>query len=240
MPKGPVIPDYVKRLIAQVWLEHQDWVGKEVMTEVHGRLRKNNPYVKANWPKVGSVQNVMRDIRIRYENRPPELRGLDDPWHVISLAKYDLPGDALPSVLRLWLYRLQKIPDTEKQRPLTVREAQWTARLYRVIQTGIETLDMEVTYYAAQERAMELVDTGSRELDRSVEAVFSNEFKETIDDIDFHNHATNSTIWYKLVDKEGNDISIKDGGNIREGEIQVKQVVSNDLNRNKKEGEDKS
>ena len=42
MPQGPRITEDVRKVIAEVWLEHQDWVGKVIDTTIIDDLKKLN------------------------------------------------------------------------------------------------------------------------------------------------------------------------------------------------------
>ena len=63
MAKGPVIPDDVKRDIAEVYLEHRDWRAKEIQSEVNSRLRKRNYKINPDWPGLSAVQKQLTQIR---------------------------------------------------------------------------------------------------------------------------------------------------------------------------------
>ncbi len=125
MPIGPKITDDVRSIISEVYLNHKDWVAKEVMAEVHTRLRKNNSNVKPNWPGISAIQIELRKIRRKYE-QIREL-GQEQPWSLVTLDKYPIPPEALPSVIQSWVYARES-----KNRPFTVRDAKWVARIYAV------------------------------------------------------------------------------------------------------------
>ncbi|MDD4985165.1 MAG: hypothetical protein PHQ43_05165 [Dehalococcoidales bacterium] len=149
MPGGPKITDNVKRIIAQVWLEHQDWVAKEIMREVHERLRKDNPNVPPNWPKLTAIQVEIKKTRDRHENRPPEIKDLDKPWSILSLAKYPIHPEALPTVLKVWVYRRET-----SNSPFSIRDALWTGRLYTLTK-DIRELSLMACSRSLYEQLME-------------------------------------------------------------------------------------
>jgi len=147
MPIGPKITDQVRRIIAEVWLTHQDWVAKEVMAEVHTRLRKDNPNVKPGWPGISAIQIELKKLRNRHEEILD--RGEDEPWTVQTLTKYEIPPEALPVVLKIWAYE-----SLNKDTFLTIRQAKWIGRLYRIT-NDISTLQLFSTIYALQEKVNE-------------------------------------------------------------------------------------
>jgi len=75
--------------------------------------------------KLPKVSTIIKEIQKCYKN----LTTLDSPWSVQTLADYPLPPEALPVVLRAWVKRRETTGRT-----LTVREAQWIARLHALAQ----------------------------------------------------------------------------------------------------------
>ena len=166
MAQGPRITDDVRRIIAEVWLEHQEWVAKEVMREVHSRLLKGNPNVKPNWPGLTAIQIELKKIRERYENRSPEEKEIDKPWTTYSLAEYPISPEALPSVLQI------SVRCRDRNRLFTIREAQWVGRFYAVIK-DIENLITFSRIHAYDEIMSEITETGGRLSISVVEAIMS-------------------------------------------------------------------
>ncbi len=145
MPKGPKITAEVKRLIAEVNDKHPDWVAKEVMEEVRARLRQVNHQVKPDWPGLSAVQIELRKLRQRKINDEPF--GIDSPWSVGALGKYDIPSQAIPKVLEIQGLRLG-------HEPLTIREARWVGHLHAVTEDVVE-LAIWATFYAYREKMCE-------------------------------------------------------------------------------------
>ena len=127
MPKGPLITDKVKQLIAEMYLQHRDWRAKEVQDEVDHRMSGNGPGLSA-------IQKELTKIRKKDAARSPESKGLDIPWSTLSLSEYPIPPEALPSVFQVWVWIRENLNTT-----FTIREAQWAARLYAIIK-DIRTL----------------------------------------------------------------------------------------------------
>lgn len=69
-------------------------------------------------PKPSTIEKVLGNL-------PRELDKRDGPWNVLSLTEFPIPAAALSTVLRAWAAMREA-----KDRQLTIREAQWIARLY--------------------------------------------------------------------------------------------------------------
>ena len=67
----------------------------------------------------------MSTIQKELGKLPKELDELDGHWNVRSLYRFPIPAVALPTVLRVWAAMREAMG-----RNLTIREAQWVARLY--------------------------------------------------------------------------------------------------------------
>jgi hypothetical protein len=87
-----------------------------------------------DYPCVSTVSKELTDRRNKDAARSSESKGLDAEWTIQSLSKYPIHPDALPAVLEVWFF-VQNFKSEYKQMPsMTIRQAQWAARLYRVIQ----------------------------------------------------------------------------------------------------------
>jgi len=164
MAKNPLITDEVRRVIAEIYLEHPDWRAKEIRDGVEARLRAQNPRSKPGWPGLSAVQKELTKQRRSDESRPPELKGLDKPWSLGKIIERDLPIESIPIILGIQEYRRLK-----GKKPLTIRQAWWLSRIFSVIPqpkvlSTSEVLDFWAINYASSERISELTDT---ELDTS-------------------------------------------------------------------------
>jgi len=125
MARGPIVNASVEALIATVHQEHPKWKAPEVQREVSHILHDRNPQLPPNWPGLSIVQKTLAAVRKSERNPSP----LDEPWSTTSLAKYPFPPEALPSVLRAWIWVRE-----HRNTILTIREAQWAARLYAALE----------------------------------------------------------------------------------------------------------
>ena len=218
MAKGPYLTPQIRRLIVEIYLKNpaigpskaREELLKEMKTK--GLDRNFGP----DFPSVSSVSVELTKYRKKYEERSPEVIELDEPWHVISLSKYDLPADALPIILEIWLSRLQLSP-------LTIREARWVARLYHVI-PDIRLLEYEASSYASHERIAELLDLTGRVSARPHKATHPH-IERNVNDILLYQNVTNKVIDFKIIDKEGNDITEETWGNIEGAHIVVNELL---------------
>ena len=69
------------------------------------------------------------------------------------MVKYPIPPEALPSVLRVWVWTRENTKGT-----FTIRHAQWAARLYATIE-DIGTLAINLPTYSLMEISGELTGT---------------------------------------------------------------------------------
>jgi hypothetical protein len=152
MAKNPLITDEVKRVIAQMYLKHSDWRAKEIRDGVEARLHEQNPRSKPGWPGLSTVQKELTKQRKTDDTRPPESKGLDEPWNIATMADADneIPAEALPIVLRVWAKSFER-----KGKSLTIREAKWVSRLYHLI-NDIDSLKWYAKFYALEERTTEI------------------------------------------------------------------------------------
>jgi hypothetical protein len=119
MPKGALLTDDVKILIAKVYKKYPKWKAPMVRNEVDYLLHGKK---LTGWPSLSSVQKILAILR-----KPREPSPLDKPWSSSSMAEHPIPPEALPVVLGLWVWTRENL-DID----LSIREAQWAARLYAV------------------------------------------------------------------------------------------------------------
>jgi hypothetical protein len=161
--RGPSIPDNVIHLIGLVYDGHGEWTAQEIMNEVHKKLRKENKQLRPGWPGLSAVQKELAKIRQKDSERPPEAKGLDEAWSVVTLSECELPCAAIPTVLKMAVHFQQQ------GRAMTIREARWAARLSSV--ENLRRLYNFILDYAQEEKVRELTgvsDGYSVALDREL------------------------------------------------------------------------
>jgi len=126
--RGPSIPHPVKEIVAEIYTKAQEEdpgiTAKEVMDKVHKFLHQYGKQLRPGWPGLSAVQKILAKIRRNESAVPPDPE--DSPWSILDIAKYPIPPEVLPVVLRAWRREI----DNNKR--LTIREALWIARLYPV------------------------------------------------------------------------------------------------------------
>lgn len=135
MAKGPEITDEVRMLIAKLHDDHPKWTNKMIRNEVLSIVHEKNPSLPKGWPSKFAIDRIMPGIRERAKRSKFKPNPFDQPWTIqsMSISKYHIPPEALPSVLQVWFLVKQKRSN------LSIRDAQWVGRLYAAI-TDIEAL----------------------------------------------------------------------------------------------------
>ena len=128
MAKGPKITEEIMGQIARIYLVHRDWPAKKIQHEIHAQLRKKNPQIPPDWPGLSSVQKILAPIRTKDAEMRSGSKGIDRPWSVVTLAEYEIPPEALPTVLNMAIH-FRRSEGEGEGRPMTIREARWAARL---------------------------------------------------------------------------------------------------------------
>lgn len=125
----------------------EDRVPQKVLAyDIHEKLLERYKGKKrAKIPKVNTIEKKLGEF-------PKELEVIDHPWDICSLPDFPIPAEALPSVLRLWVAKRE-----HTGRDLTIREAQWVARLYSVVK-DMRHLAIFSCLYAEDERLSEASD----------------------------------------------------------------------------------
>jgi len=161
MAKAAVIPRHVKTMISEAALavprKSRDATALELMTGIEARHER-----------VPAYETLLKMIS---ESRSKGQSDLDAPWSLGSLAKHDLPTDALSDVVEVW--KLCLAIGT----PLTIREARWVTWLRSTIpdleasdwdsETRLGALNGWAYQYALRERATEAlgIDNDTWDLD---------------------------------------------------------------------------
>lgn len=137
MPKGPRIKDWIKWYIRTEALMNRAEPRDAVAQRIEGYLED-----KEQVPSRDTLNKMISKAR-----NSPDLE--DNPWSVLSLADYDIPPGALPVVMQAWAKAL------EQDKPFTIRQAKWIARLYCILgNTG--DLIVRASEYASREKAIKL------------------------------------------------------------------------------------
>lgn len=148
MAKGPIITHRVELLIASVYDKHPKWKAPEIRNEVSFHLHKENPKLPSGWPSLSTVQKLLAIARKTRKELPIDPQ--DKPWSTATLDQYPIPPEALPAVLKVLRYNI------EKGKGVTIREAKWVSRL-SAIKQAINQLSTVASFFAETEQLDELI-----------------------------------------------------------------------------------
>lgn len=145
MARGQVIPKVVRKLVVKVYMDDPSMPAKSVQMVVNAKLRESHPRIPRDWPGLSAVQKLLSVARLKHGASPRDV-----PWSLYTLAEFDIPADALQTVLEAYATTI-----AWSAHPLTIREAMWVARLYRVM-TDVEELTIAARQCAENERINEI------------------------------------------------------------------------------------
>lgn len=164
MAGGPKITEQIQQLIVDTYLEHPDWVAKQVQKAVDDEVRRKG--LATQGPGLSAVQKKLAAYRSSF-NKQASLKTFKTPWSLGSLCDNDISPDATPVILAV-----QKLRRLREEAPLTVPEAKWVARLYRFVHPILKTdalqsvvnedklndLSIWAQWYAARELAAKVAN----------------------------------------------------------------------------------
>jgi len=216
MPKGPKITNAIKNTIAGVYLKHPDWPAYKIQREVHTKLRLDYPGIPPGWPGVSTIQKELSKIRIKDDERSNESQDLDRPWSVDTLYQYEIPPEALRTVLNMAIHFRQS---TGEGRLMTIREALWAARLSSL--KDLRKLPFYIKEYAQQEMIAEITHDITSNPEGGLDFLF-------------YRDLTNRSFNARVFDELGQEIVQDTPADIREEIQELHRRIRED--RNKKGG----
>jgi hypothetical protein len=159
MAGGPKITEQIQRLIVDAYLDHPDWVAKQLQEWVDNEVRRKGLAIKG--PGLSAVQKRLAAYRSSF-SKQASLKTFKTLWSLGSLCDDDMSPEAI-----LVIVAVQKFRRRREEEPLTVPEAKWVARLYRffdpilktdklqsvVNEDKLENLSIWAQWYAARELA---------------------------------------------------------------------------------------
>ena len=157
MPLGKMITYEVLQVISEVRHAHKDWKAKEIQDEVAREVQKRWPgQYSRNWPGLRAIQQ--RIPVLKAIDKEIEKEGLDRWWNLGTLRDFPLPAEAIPHILRVQKWFGEELGNFEG---VTIREAQWIARLYAIekISRDTELLWRTSRLYSEAEISAALTDT---------------------------------------------------------------------------------
>jgi hypothetical protein len=105
-------------------------------------------------------------VKMISEARNKQPREIEKPWSIGACSYYNIPHDMIPVLIKIQKLMAEYGDDEDVARVLTVREARWMARLYRVAEplirelpnadeSGLLWLDFIANSYVQRERVSE-------------------------------------------------------------------------------------
>jgi len=176
MPKGPYLTPLIKNLIAEIYdvdrTAGPTVIRKELLKRMKAKGLDEN--FGPDYPSVSAVSKELKERRWRDENRSPQSKALDGPWHLLTLATHDISPEAIPYIMRIQALKVE-----QGGHPLTIREARWAAWLSRFVDSMPRQLKkvLDVNHllmfhairYARSERIYELLGETGRLPDTQTE-----------------------------------------------------------------------
>lgn len=164
MAGGPKITEQIQQLIVDTYLEHPDWVAKQVQKAVDDEVRRKG--LATQGPGLSAVQKKLASYRSSF-TKQASLKTFKTPWSLGSLCDDDISPDATPVILAV-----QKLRRLREEAPLTVPQAKWVALLYRFVHPILKTntlqslvnedklndLSIWAQWYAARELAAKVAN----------------------------------------------------------------------------------
>jgi hypothetical protein len=145
--RGPTISPSVKKLIQYVALKD-----RRPRRPIALGLQRQIEGIGEPVPGKETLERMISAIRNRAAAEE------DGPWHVGTLVRHPMPSEALSTVLRAWADALQQ------DRPFTIREALWVARLFHIFKEAGPVDDIRLLTEIARDYAMaERVDSLTEE-----------------------------------------------------------------------------
>lgn len=190
--KAPAVREELRKIIEEQMRKRikdgsLNWRENQIHGEVEGCL-----------PGVSSIQKYMKELNPRLDKILP----IDTPWHLGTFRAYPMPHEAIPLCLKVGEW-VENSTFPQLFPPLTIRQAQWVARLYTVIKKDTRFLYIAAEHYAIYEKTCEFSNTLSSldtsSLDRALhkgEVRFEEAFDKLMHKI-FH-----TPTWQKLIESE--------------------------------------
>ena len=105
-------------------------------------------------------------VKMISKARNKQPREIEKPWNIGACSYYNIPNDMIPLLIKMQKLMAENGDDKDVPKVLTIREARWMARLYRVAEplirdlpnaeeNGLLWLDFIASSYVKRERVSE-------------------------------------------------------------------------------------
>jgi len=150
---GPWTIPEVESIIVETWMDMSSKELNPTAKEIRAKVRQQlNEAGKSHLhvPGIRKTQDIIRETRNSYDNRPEREKKLDNPWSIGSLKDFPLSPDTLPHVLRVWKFCLIR------GELLTIRQANWVAQLSHCGSTVYGLWAMAASYARKEQASVSL------------------------------------------------------------------------------------
>ena len=121
MSKGPRIKPTVKRVIVWEALKDRNKPRRQLVVELIDIIE--------GMGEIAPAEETLEKLISRARNHP--VSPLDAPFSLASLAEYNIPPEAMPTII--WVYKQMF---RESPQHFTIRQALWVARLHSIIESS--------------------------------------------------------------------------------------------------------
>lgn len=122
-----------RTIVREIWLEHSEWNAREIYDRYLILIGDPNKAVTLN-----AVQKHVQFLNVNADRI--SKTGLDDPWHMGLLEKYQFPPEAVEKIFALMI----------EGRKITIRRAIWISR-FCTLPISLDLLFFMAYRYAAGE-----------------------------------------------------------------------------------------
>jgi hypothetical protein len=146
MAKGPYLTDKIREMIAEIYRADPGVKPLKAQEKLLERMKVQglNEIFGSNYPSRSTVSVELKSLRKNNEARLPDSKSLDELWWLGCLRQSGISAEAMPIVMAVYRRALGVSREItregqvayrrlENSKELTIREAQWIAKLYKVI-----------------------------------------------------------------------------------------------------------
>ncbi len=120
---------WIESIIKQAWVKLRSELerppsAKEVRNAFVREVQDSRLEENIKIPSLRVVQAILKPLRNAIQDLPESEKKRDLPWNLATI-EYPIGSNDLPAIIRVWGYHVEN-----RKMPLTIREAQWVARLH--------------------------------------------------------------------------------------------------------------
>lgn len=152
MGRKPKLTPDVQKVISTIYSRHHNWSVRDIQKKIPQLSKQiiGRELSIKEIPGRTLVDKYKREV-LTPNLTEMEKSGIDTPWSIYTLAKYEIPSEALMTVLEILFEKLREKPPKH----ITIREAMWIGRLAHVIKDN-QLLWRHAYQYAEMERMSQI------------------------------------------------------------------------------------